>query len=247
MNPTLGPGLGLLLAGLLTVQGLLKPHFSLKNHEVESQAQAQKGRMAAQQLSRRNIDFGFKLYKNLASTSPSKNILFSPMSISTAFSMLCLGAQNSTLAEIEQGLNFRNMPVEELHEGFHYLIQSLNQDNQDLQVNLKTSLFIDQRLRPEKRFLTNAKNLYNANSIPTNFQNKDNARKKINDYVSQNTQGRINNLIKNIDPGTVMLLVNCILFRGKARGSSARKRPCGQYTWIKNQGCLLCDLEFTSD
>ncbi|XP_045679355.1 serpin A12 isoform X2 [Phyllostomus hastatus] len=213
MNPALG--LGLLLAGLLTAEGLLKPHLSLKNQEAASQAQAQKGRAAAQQLSRPNMDFGFKLYKNLASASPSKNILFSPVTISTAFCMLCLGTQNATLAEIKQGLNLRNVPKEELHEGFHYLVQSLNQDDQNLQVSLKTALFIDQRLRLDKRFLTSAKNLYGANSIPTNFQSKDNARKKINDYVSQNTQGKINTLIKNIDPGTVMLLVNYILFRAR--------------------------------
>ena len=222
MNPTLG--LGLLLAGLLTVEGLLKPSFSSKNHEVVSQAQAQKGRTAAQQLSRRNMDFGFKLYRNLASASPRKNILFSPVSISTAFSMLCLGAQDSTLAEIKQGFHFRNVPAKELHEGFHYLVQSLNQDNQNLQMSLGNTLFIDQSLRPEKRFMTNAKSLYNADSIPVNFQNEENAQKKINDYVSRKTQGKINNLIRNIDPGTVMLLVNCILFRGKAWDSSAWKR-----------------------
>ncbi|KAF6132815.1 serpin family A member 12 [Phyllostomus discolor] len=213
MNPALG--LGLLLAGLLTAEGLLKPRLSLKNQEAASQAQAQKGRAAAKQLSRPNMDFGFKLYKNLASASPSKNILFSPVSISMAFCMLCLGAQNTTLAEIKQGLYLRDVPEQELHEGFHYLIQSLNQGDQNLHVSLKTALFIDQRLRPEKRFLTSAKNLYSANSIPTNFQNKDNARKKINDYISQNTQGKINTLIKNIDPGTVMLLVNYILFRAR--------------------------------
>ncbi|XP_036887280.1 serpin A12 [Sturnira hondurensis] len=211
MNPTLG--LGLLLAGLLTVEGLLKPSFPPKDHEVVSQVRAQTGRVAAQQLSKRNVDFGFKLYKKLASAHPSRNILFSPVSISTAFAMLCLGAQNSTLAEIEQGFNFRNVPARELHEGFHYLIQRLNQDNQNLKIHLENILFIDQRLRPEKRFVTNAKNLYNAESIPTNFQNKENARKKINDYVGQKTQGKINNLIRNIDPGTVMLLLNCMLFR----------------------------------
>ncbi|XP_054422932.1 serpin A12 [Pteronotus mesoamericanus] len=213
MNPTLG--LGLLLAGLLAVEGLQKPPFPPKNHEVLSRSQEWKGRVAAQRLVRRNMDFGFKLYEKLASASSSKNILFSPISISTAFSMLCLGAQNSTLAEIKQGFNFRNVPEKELHEGFHYLIHSLNQENQNLQLDLENILFIDRRLRPEKRFLTSTKNLYNAKSIPTNFENVENAQKQINDYVSQKTQGKIKNLIRNIDPGTVMLLVNCILFQAR--------------------------------
>ncbi|EPQ01464.1 Serpin A12 [Myotis brandtii] len=212
MNFTLG--LGLLLAGFLMVEGLRKPSFSPKNHGAVTRDQEQQGRRAAQELARRNVGFGFELYKRMASTGPSKNIFFSPMSISTAFAMLSLGAQNSTLAEIQQGLNFRNMPEKDLHEGFHYLIQRLNQKTEGLQLSLENTLFLDRKLRPEKRFMADAKNLYNADSVPTNFQDIKNTQKQINDYVSQKTQGKINNLVKDIDPGTVMLLVNCLYFRG---------------------------------
>lgn len=226
MNFTLG--LGLLLAGLLAVEGLRKPGFSPKNPGAVSRDQEQQGRRAAQELARRNVGFGFELYKRMAATGPSKNIFFSPMSISTAFAMLSLGAQNSTLAEIKEGLNFRNMPEEDLHEGFHYLIQRLNQKAEGLRLSLENTLFLDRKLRPEKRFMADAKNLYNANSIPTNFQDVKTAQKQINDYVSQQTQGKINNLVKDIDPGTVMLLVNCLYFRGKARDSLAWKREHDQ-------------------
>ncbi|XP_019498005.1 PREDICTED: serpin A12 [Hipposideros armiger] len=204
-------GLGLLLAGLLAVEGLLKPNFSPKNHGAMSRAQQWKA--VAQELARRNMDFGFKLYKKMASTGHSKNIFFSPVSISTAFSMLCLGAQESTLAEIKNGLNFGNIPEKDLHEGFHDLICRLNQWNQDLKLSFGNTLFIDQRLRPMKKFLMDSKNLYNADIIPTNFQNLKNTEKQINDYISQKTQGKIDNLIKNIDPGTVMVLGNYIFFQ----------------------------------
>ncbi|XP_036281704.1 serpin A12 [Pipistrellus kuhlii] len=213
MNFTLG--LGLLLAGFLTVEGLLKPSHSPKHHGAMSRAQEQQGRRAAQELARRNLGFGFNLYKKLAANSPGKNIFFSPVSISTAFAMLCLGAQNTTLAEIKQGLNFQKMPEKDLHGGFHYLIQKLNQKAEGLQLTLENTLFLDQRLRPEKRFMADAKDLYNADSVPTNFQNTEYAQKQINDYVSKQTQGKINNLVKNIDAGTVMLLVNCIFFRAR--------------------------------
>ncbi|XP_070449000.1 serpin A12 [Equus przewalskii] len=213
MNPALG--LGLLLAGLLTVEGLLKPNFSPKNHGAGWQARAWKGSRAVQELARRNTEFGFKLYKKLASSSPSTNIFISPLSISIAFSMLSLGAQDSTLDEIKDGFNFTNMLEKDLHEAFHFLIQSLSQRDQDRELSLQNALFIDQRLRPAEKFLTNVKNLYDTDTVPTNFQNMENTQKQINDYVSQKTQGKINNLIKNIDPGTVMLLINCIFFRAR--------------------------------
>ncbi|XP_017402423.1 serpin A12 isoform X1 [Cebus imitator] len=215
MNPTLG--LAIFLAVLLTVKGFLKPSFSPTNYEALSQAQRQKERMAAKKLTRQNMDFGFKLLKKLASKNPGRNILLSPLSISTAFSMLCLGAQDSTLDEIKKGFNFRNIPEKDLHEGFHYIIRELNQNTQDFKASIGNTLFIDQRLQPQSKFLEDAENFYSAEIIPTNFQNLENTQKEINDFISQKTHGKINNLVKNIDPGTVMLLTNYIFFRGKWR------------------------------
>ncbi|XP_045417385.1 serpin A12 [Lemur catta] len=213
MNPTLG--LGLFLAGLLSVKGLLKPTFSDQNHETLDRSREWKGRMAAKELAKRNMGFGFKLLKKLASIDSSRNIFFSPLSISTAFSMLSLGAQDTTLAEIKQGFNFRKMPEKDLHEGFHYLIRKLNQETQRVKMKLGNTLFIDQKLQPQREFLRDIKNLYYADTVPTNFQNMENAREQINNYVSEKTHGKINNLVKNIDSGTVMLLTNYIFFRAK--------------------------------
>nr|XP_003408638.1 serpin A12 [Loxodonta africana] len=213
MNSTLG--LGLLLAGLLAVKGFPQHHLSPNSHVAVNQAQAWKGRRAAQELARRNTDFGFQLFKKLAAKSPGRNIFFSPLSISTAFSMLSLGAQGSTLDEIKQAFNFFELPDKDRHEGFHYLIQRLNQGDQDIKLNLSNVLFIEERLQIQRKFLANVKNLYNADPVPTDFRNLEAAQKQINDYVSRKTHGNVNNLIKNIDPGTVMLLVNSIFFLGR--------------------------------
>uniref|UniRef100_A0A8D2CA21 Serpin domain-containing protein n=1 Tax=Sus scrofa TaxID=9823 RepID=A0A8D2CA21_PIG len=213
MNSTLG--LGLLLAGLLTVEGILKSNFSPKNHEAVSRDQVGKGRRAAQELAKRNTDFGFRLYKKLSCNNSNKNIFFSPWSISVAFSMLTLGAQDSTLAEIKQGFNFRNMPEKDLHEGFHYLINRLNQRNHGHDLGLGNALFIDKKLKPQKKFLTDVKNLYKADTIPINFRNLENAQRQINDYVNQKTQGKISNLVKKIDPSTLILLINYVFFQAR--------------------------------
>ncbi|XP_030659051.1 serpin A12 [Nomascus leucogenys] len=213
MNPTLG--LAIFLAVLLTVKGLLKPSFSPTNYKALSQAQGWKQRMAAKELARQNMDFGFKLLKKLTFNNPGRNIFLSPLSISTAFSMLCLGAQDSTLDEIKQGFNFRKMPEKELHEGFHYIIHELVQKTQDLKLSIGNMLFIDHRLQPQRKFLEDAKNFYSAETILTDFQNLEVTQKQINDFISHKTHGKINNLIENIDPGTVMLLANYIFFRAR--------------------------------
>ncbi|KAL4692987.1 hypothetical protein H8959_016797 [Pygathrix nigripes] len=213
MNPTLG--LAIFLAVLLTVKGLLEPSFSPRNYKALGQAQRWKERKAAKELTRQNMDFGFKLLKKLASNNPGRNIMLSPLSISTAFSLLCLGAQDSSLDEIKQGFNFRKIPEKDLHEGFHYIIHELNQKTQDLKVSIGNTLFIDRRLQPQRMFLEDAENFYGAETILTNFQNLKITQKQINDFISNKTHGKINNLIENIDPGTVMLLTNYIFFRAR--------------------------------
>jgi serpin peptidase inhibitor clade A protein 3 len=211
-------GLGLLLAGILTAQGLLQPSQSPNSHATTGQDRELKERRNARKLARHNMQFGFKLLKKLSARSPRQNIFFSPMSISTAFSMLSLGAQDSTLAEIKQGFNFKEMSDKDQHQGFHYLLHRLKQESQDIRLDLGNTLFIDQRLQLQQKFLRAAKSMYDAETVPTNFQNLDASQREINDYVSQKTHGRIRNLIRNIDPGTVMLLTNYIFFRGKAWG-----------------------------
>lgn len=211
-------GLGLFLAGLLTVKGLLQDRDALDMYESPARVQDWKGKKDARELTRHNMGFGFKLMQRLSSNSPQDNMLLSPLSISTAFSMLSLGAQDSTLEEIREGFNFKEMSDRDLHMGFHYLLQKLNRETQDIKMSVGNALFMDQKLRPQQRFLKLAKTVYDADTVPTDFQDLENAQKDINRYISRKTHSRIKNMVKNIDPGTVMLLTNYIYFQGKARG-----------------------------
>lgn len=208
-------GLALFLAGLLTTEGLLELNISRISYGDMNQDQGLKAKRIAHDLAKRNMQFGFKLLKKLASSSSRQNIFFSPLSISTAFSMLSLGAQDSTLEEIKQGFNFRELPVRDLHQGFYYLIHKLNQEKQDVRLEMGNILFLDQKLKLQRNFLRQTKNVYEAETVPTNFQDLEYSQKQINSYISQKTQGLIHNLIRSIDPGTVMLLANYIYFQGK--------------------------------
>ncbi|KAM4832310.1 serpin A12 [Urocitellus parryii] len=208
-------GLALFLAGLLATEGLLSPNVSLLSYGDLSQARGSKAKRIAHELAKRNMEFGFKLLKKLASRGSRQNIFFSPLSISTAFSMLSLGAQDSTLEEIKQGFSFREMPARDLHQGFYYLIRKLNQEKQGTKLAIGNVLFLDQKLKLQRNFLRETKTMYEAETVPTNFQDLDYTQKQINSYVSQKTQGLINNLIRSIDPGTVMILANFIYFQAR--------------------------------
>ncbi|XP_040831621.1 alpha-1-antichymotrypsin-like [Ochotona curzoniae] len=160
-----------------------------------------------------NADFACSLYKQLALLNQDKNIIFSPLSISTALAFLALGARGSTLTELLQGLKFNltEMPEKEIHQGFRQLLLTLRQPQEQLQLNLGNALFVGLKLLPD--FEKGAQELYAAEAFDTNFQDLDTAKKLINDHVAEKTQGKIMDLFDSLDSDTVMVLVNFLLFK----------------------------------
>ncbi|CAM5122925.1 unnamed protein product [Eretmochelys imbricata] len=162
-----------------------------------------------------NTDFAFRFYKQIKSEAADKNIFFSPLSISTAFAMLTLGAKSATLSQIHKGLSFNLTEIKEreIHEGFHHLIRMLNHSDSEIQLNMGNALFVDDRLKLLEKFLADVKSLYESETFPSNFQNSAEAEKQINDCIEKKTHGKIANLVKGLDPLTVMVLVNYIFFK----------------------------------
>lgn len=164
-----------------------------------------------------NAHFACSLYKQLASTMPHKNLIFSPLSISTALAFLSLGARNSTLTELLEGLKFNltETPEMEIHRGFQQLLSTLRQPRAQLQLSLGNALFVRKSLEMLATFAEGAKRLYSSAAITTDFQDPAAAERLINSYVEKETQGKIVDLIRDLDPQTAMVLVNYIFFKGE--------------------------------
>lgn len=163
-----------------------------------------------------NADFAFKFLNEVAQEAPNKNIFFSPVSISAAFAMLALGARSITKTQILEGLAFNLTEIQEkeIHEGFHNLMHMLSHPESGVQLNMGNAIFLTKKLKPLKKFLDDAKPLYQLEVLATDFNNPTEAEKEINDYTEKKTQGKITNLVKEIDPQTVMLLASFVFFRG---------------------------------
>ncbi|KAM5273674.1 alpha-1-antichymotrypsin-like [Ctenodactylus gundi] len=164
-----------------------------------------------------NTEFAFSLYKQLAQTYPSKNIVFSPVTISTALAFVSLGARGTTLTEILEGLRFNltETPEAEIHQGFQHLLRTLRQPSDQLQLSTGNAMFITEQLEALAKFMEDAQELYAAQAFRTNFQDSSTAKRVINDFVEKKTQGKIRDLIKDLDTDTKMVPVNYIYFKDK--------------------------------
>ncbi|XP_028620332.1 serine protease inhibitor A3N [Grammomys surdaster] len=164
-----------------------------------------------------NTDFAFSLYKKLVLKNPDKNIVFSPLSISAALAVVSLGAKGNTMEEILEGLKFNLTEISEadIHRGFGRLLQLLSQPRDQVQINIGSAMFIEKRLQILTEFQEKARALYQAEAFTADFQQPLEAKKLINDYVSKETQGKIKELISDLEKQTSMVLVNYIYFNGK--------------------------------
>ncbi|NXE49126.1 A1AF antiproteinase, partial [Dromaius novaehollandiae] len=205
----------------LLIVGIHSESYYYEHYQQGVRNQNQRGPenqyMLQQTVGKSVCQFACCFYKEISSLENNGNIFFSPLSISTAFAMLTLGARSDTLTQILRVLNFnpREISENDIHEGFRQLMQMLNRKNQELQLNMGNVLFVLDGLKPQDQFLYNLRNFYEGEVYPMNFKKADQAQVKINEYVAERTDGKIKDLINNLDPLTEILLISYIYFNAE--------------------------------
>lgn len=205
--------------GLLLLAGLccLAPGSLAEDAQDTDASRQDQEHPACHKIAPNLAEFAFSLYRVLAHQSNTTNIFFSPVSIATALAALSLGAKADTHTQILEGLDFNLTEIAEtdIHQGFQHLLQTLNRPNNQLQLTAGNGLFINQNLKLVDKFLEDVKNLYHSEAFSINFTNTEEAKKQINSYVEKGTQGKIVDLVKELNEDTVFALVNYIFFKGK--------------------------------
>ncbi|VTJ80650.1 Hypothetical predicted protein [Marmota monax] len=204
--------------GLLLLAGLscLAAGCLIEDSEESDASKHDQENSASHRIAPNLAEFAFSLYRVLAHHSNITNIFFSPVSIATALASLSMGTKAETHTQILEGLGFNLTETAEadIHQGFQHLLQTLNRPNSQLQLTTGSGLFIDHNLKLLDKFLEDVKNLYHSEAFSTNFTNTEEAKKQINTYVEKGTQGKIVDLVKDLDRGSVLALVNYIFFKG---------------------------------
>lgn len=175
-----------------------------------------------QKLVEGNTAFAFDFYQ--AIRGGQGNLVYSPYSLSLAFALAYAGARGQTAAEMAQVLHYA-LPADQFHPAFNALDLDLAQrpsqaagvdPNERFQLNIANSLWGEKSLSFEKTYLDLLATDYGAGLRPADFSHApDSAARQINDWVAQQTQERIKNLIPpgSIDSSTKLVLANAIYFK----------------------------------
>ncbi|KAL8182578.1 UNVERIFIED_CONTAM: hypothetical protein K2H54_058408 [Gekko kuhli] len=159
--------------------------------------------------------FALDLYKKLSEDDPKKNLFFSPMSIASALSMVFLGAEGNTAAQMSKVLSVDK--TEEIHRGYQQLISEINKPGTKYLLRLANRLYGEATYDFLTTFTDACEKFYHAGLEKRNFvATPDDSRRHINSWVEEKTAGKIKNLLPEglINSLTKLVMVNAIYFKG---------------------------------
>lgn len=164
-------------------------------------------------IKERNL-FATELFQTIATARQNENVIISPVAIQTALGLAFYGAQGKTAIELQKGLHESAKDNKNsLAESYHNLLHSYVKPKTVLEIANK--IYTREGLEIEPHFKDVARKFFDSDVEALNFQNESYAVKSINQWLSQKTKGKIDQVLQSIDADTNVALVNAIYFKAK--------------------------------
>jgi len=164
-------------------------------------------------LSRSFSRFGFQLFTQLTQDT-SQNVVVSPSSIASALTMVLNGARGETKNQIGKALQLPDVPLLDLNSAYSQWRNEAVVPDPTVELDIANSLWGRQGIRFNPSFLSAIKTNYGAQVSDLDFNNPS-AVGMINQWVQANTHGKIDQIVDQIDPSSVLFLINAVYFKGK--------------------------------
>ncbi|ETE62312.1 Heparin cofactor 2, partial [Ophiophagus hannah] len=180
-----------------------------------------RGKTRIQRLNILNAYFGFNLYRSLRDhVNSSDNIFLAPVGISTAMAMVSLGLRGRTQEEVLDVLGFEDFvnasstyDYMTVHNLFHKLTHRLFRRNFGYTLRSVNDLYIQRQFSLLNEFKDNMKKYYFAEAQVADFSDPTFVS-HANERIVRLTKGLIKDALVNVHPDTLMMILNCLYFKG---------------------------------
>lgn len=160
--------------------------------------------------------FGFELFKKInASLDEPKNTMISPMSVSLALAMLYNGAEGETKAQMQEMLHKSGLTADDLNQSYKDLVAALVSHDPKVVLSIANAIYYRNTFSVKNSFITTNQNYYQAEVQGLDFSKEAETLQTVNDWVKTNTNGKIDKIIEQVKPETIMYLLNAIYFNGE--------------------------------
>lgn len=162
--------------------------------------------------------FAIDLYQQL--DAKPGNLFFSPMSVHSALAMVYAGANATTADQMKTTLHYAEAPAK-LGESYSKLLDAINKipETRDhkkaFDLTIANAAWGQQGFEFRPEYLAQVKDLYHAQLNSLDFAQSDAAKNTINQWVDDQTRGKIKNLIPDgvLNAATRLVLTNAVYFK----------------------------------
>ncbi|NLW11908.1 MAG: hypothetical protein GX028_07845, partial [Clostridiaceae bacterium] len=149
----------------------------------------------------------------MSSIDNDYNVMVSPASVFLALAMTLNGADNETRDEMIAVLAEAGLTPAEINEFSRVWINNLEAaGTEKTNISIANSIWFRDGFDADRDFLQTNADYYGAGARMLDFSNED-SKDIINNWVEYNTNGLIEDIIEQIDPSTVMYLINTVYFK----------------------------------
>ncbi len=171
-------------------------------------------------------EFGFKLLRRVAAGKKNASVCVSPYSVASALALAHSGAAGRTRQEIAQLLGAKKMTPAQLNVANRELSALMTKAGPHTRVAVANGVWTNKSAAIKPQFLKNAQQFFAARTRSADFASPSTLR-GINDFVRQNTGGKIPGILDALDSSGVLVLVNAVYFKGQwqTKFDPAKTRP----------------------
>lgn len=197
---------------------ILIPTFTTLSCEESEPVQKDPQKISLQKKSaeilRADKAFGFEIFREVLALSDADNIMISPISISYALGMTYNGAAGTTLDAFNRVLHFEGLSAREVNESYQDLMNQMVNLDEQVKFSIANSIWYRTGFQVLDEFVQTNKEFFDAAVREIDFSDPL-TLKIINQWIEDNTNGKIREMLDYIPGNAVMYLINAIYFNAK--------------------------------
>ena len=157
-------------------------------------------------------DFGLNTFRLLYGDGKAGDVAFSPLSLSLALAMAAEGAEGQTWQQFADVIGWDAATKEEVGAYYQKMVEGLVKADESVQFTSANSFWVRKNLQLRSAYSSLLKDYFQAESYEVDFS-LPSTLEQINKWCSDKTDGKIPQMLSELDSDTALMLINALLFK----------------------------------